>query len=82
MLEQYDNLWLDLAMVLADYLPIPDPPQLSEMRQERIMYGTDFPNIPYAWDREIKRLHELNLPRARLEGILWRNCFEFFSVSP
>ncbi|MFH1114110.1 MAG: amidohydrolase family protein [Pseudomonadota bacterium] len=81
MLEQYDNLWLDLAMVLADYLPIADPPRLGELRSERIMYGTDFPNIPYAWDREIKRLHELDMPRETLENILGRNCLELFSGS-
>ncbi len=81
MVEQYDNLWLDLAMVLADYLPIPEPPRLGDMRRDRIMYGTDFPNIPYAWDREIKRLHQLGLPGATLESILGGNCLEFFSCS-
>jgi len=81
MLERYDNLWLDIAMVLADYLPSPDIPRLSEMRQERIMYGTDFPNIPYAWDRELKKLHELSLSREVLERILDKNCLEFYSIT-
>ena len=62
MLLKYDNLWLDTTMTLADYLPMDYFPELSEMRADRIIFGTDFPNLPYAWDREIKRLVGLNFP--------------------
>ena len=80
MIEQYDNLWLDTTMMLADYLPTTAPP-LSEMRVDRIMYGTDIPNIPYAWDREIKKLHQSGLPPESLDLILADNALEFFSIS-
>jgi len=81
MIEQYDNLWLDTAMMLADYLPINKPPRLDEMRADRIMYGTDFPTIPYAWDREIKRLLTLGMPDESLALILGKNALEFLSIS-
>ncbi len=81
MLEQYDNLWLDNAMILADYFPGQDVPNLSEMRCDRIMYGTDFPHLPYAWDRELKRLCELGLKEDMLALILGENAMEFFSVA-
>ena len=81
MIEQYDNLWLDTAMMLAEYLPFDNVPDLNGMRTDRIMYGSDFPSIPYAWDREIKRLLRLGLPEASLERILWKNAMEFFSIS-
>ncbi len=81
MLQDYDNLWLDVAMVLADYLPSDNTPRLSDLRQDRIMYGTDFPNIPYAWDRELKKLHALGLSREALDRIVKKNSLEFFSIS-
>ncbi|MBW2430200.1 MAG: amidohydrolase [Deltaproteobacteria bacterium] len=80
MLEKYDNLWLDTTMTLAEYLPLDYFPKLAEMRSDRIIYGTDFPNLPYAWDREIKRLVGLNLNEDRLERILGRNAMEFYQI--
>lgn len=80
MIEQYDNLWLDTTMVLADYLPNSVPPPLSQMRVDRIMYGTDFPHIPYAWDREIKKLNQLGLTPESLDLILAENALGFFSI--
>lgn len=81
LLECYDNLWVDTAMALADYLPNLEPrPQLLDFRADRIMFGTDFPNIPYAWDREIRRLEALHLPGDFLKNLLERNASEFLSI--
>ncbi len=80
MLEKYDNLWLDTTMTLAEYLPMDYFPKLAEMRTDRIIFGTDFPNLPYAWDREIKRLVQLNLAEEALAGILGRNAMEFYNI--
>src|SRR5690606_599365 len=63
LLERYDNLWLDTTMALAGYFP--DTPRafaMLEARPERMMYGTDFPTLPYAWDRELRRLGARKLP--------------------
>jgi hypothetical protein len=80
MLERYDNLWLDTTMMLADYLPMDYSPRLADMRTDRIMYGTDFPNLPYAWDREIKKLVEQHLPPSDLTKILGSNAVEFYQI--
>jgi predicted TIM-barrel fold metal-dependent hydrolase len=80
MLDRYDNLWLDTTMTLADYLPMNYLPQLAEMRTDRIMYGTDFPNLPYAWDRELKKLVEQNLSPSDLTKILGSNAVEFYQI--
>ncbi|MCD4742179.1 MAG: amidohydrolase [Desulfobacteraceae bacterium] len=80
LIEKYDNLWLDTTMALADYLPNLTPPPLIEMRADRIMYGSDFPNIPYAWDREIKLIHKMDLPEKLLKRIMGKNAVEFFSI--
>ncbi|MGC8658397.1 MAG: amidohydrolase family protein [Desulfomonilaceae bacterium] len=79
LLESYDNLWLDTAMVLVDYVPGFKVPRLTELRSDRIMFGTDFPNIPYAWDTEVRQLGKLQLPHDFLAGILDRNAAEFLS---
>ena len=81
MLLKYENLWLDTTMTLADYLPMDYFPELAEMRADRIIFGTDFPNLPYAWDREIRRLVELKLTDATLERILGKNAKEFYSIA-
>jgi predicted TIM-barrel fold metal-dependent hydrolase len=80
MIEQYDNLWLDTTMVYADYLPGNHPPSLAELRPDRVMFGTDFPNIPYSWDRELKKIADVGLSSDLLERILFRNAAEFYSI--
>lgn len=56
LLERYDTLWLDTTMAMAGYFDAEDPSWLLDVRPDRILYGTDFPNLPYAWDRELLRL--------------------------
>ena len=80
LIEKYDTLWLDTTMILADYFPIGDPVELNSYRVDRIMYGSDFPNIPYAWDRELKRLSNSGLPQEKLEWILQKSAAHFFGL--
>ena len=80
LIEKYDNLWIDTTMVLTDYFPIEGKIPLSHYRSDRIMYGSDFPNIPYAWDREIKDLKKADLSREALERISSKNAVDFFSL--
>ena len=80
LIEKYDNLWLDTTMVLTDYFPIEDTIELENFRINRIMYGSDFPNIPYAWDRELKWLKASGLPRDKLKWILKKSAADFFRL--
>ncbi|MCA9573579.1 MAG: amidohydrolase family protein, partial [Myxococcales bacterium] len=80
LLRRHDNLWLDTTMVLADYLPGEVPWDLVRARPERILYGTDFPNLPYAWDRELRALAGAGLPDAALEAILGGNARALFGI--
>ena len=79
LLERYDNLWLDTTMSGADYFDIPYPMEAIETRPERVMYGTDFPNIPYAWDREVIQLSRRCSEEA-LAGILGANARDFYGL--
>lgn len=78
LLVAHDNLWLDTTMALAEYFPVPTPARLLWARPGRILYGTDFPNIPYAWDREIRKLLALKLPEEALAAILGGNALTLF----
>ncbi len=79
--REYDNLWLDVAMAIANYLPGAKPLPLADMRSDRLLYGTDFPNIPYAWDRELKILCNSGLDPAALTRVLGLNAAELFCLN-
>lgn len=81
LIETYDTLWLDTTMALTDYFQIEARVALGDYREGRIMYGSDFPNIPYAWDRELKCLQAAGLSDDALERILWKNAAEFFNLA-
>jgi uncharacterized protein len=70
MVQRFDNLWLDTTMMLADYFPYETRWDLVGARPERVMYGTDFPNIPYAWDRDLVRLVERVTDEGTREQVL------------
>jgi predicted TIM-barrel fold metal-dependent hydrolase len=79
LIQKYDNLWLDTTMAVAEYFPIDEPHRPIEVRPERIMYGTDFPNLPYAWDREVRILAEQH-EEERLAAVLGETARQFFGI--
>jgi uncharacterized protein len=80
LIEKYGNLWLDTTMILAQYFPLEDPIRLDGFRIDRIMYGSDFPNIPYSWDRELRWLKASGLRWESLEWILKKSADAFFNL--
>lgn len=81
MLDRYDNLWLDTTCVLSGLVTGDVPLHWFDKRPERIFFGTDFPNLPYAWDREVTRLLELELRDPALEDILGGSVERFLRTS-
>ena len=79
LLDDFPNLHLDTTMVVGEYFDGRIDPALLERHADRILYGTDFPNIPYEWDRELTWLRAHLSPGAR-EKILGRNAARLFSV--
>ena len=80
LIEKYDNLWLDTTMVITDCFPIKEKIDLGRYRSDRIMYGSDFPNIPYPWDRELNELKAAEIPEDALEKISSKNAADFFGL--
>jgi predicted TIM-barrel fold metal-dependent hydrolase len=81
MIEKYDNLWLDTTMVITDYFSVKEKTDLRLYRPDRVMYGSDFPNIPYAWDRELKELKAADISGDTLEKISHKNAADFYNFT-
>lgn len=80
LLDDYENLYLDTAMALADFFPIKLNPQWFVHYQDRILYGSDFPNIPYAYDHEMNRLKEMKLGSEIEAKILGENAAKLLGL--
>ena len=80
LLERFDHLWLDTTMTLAEFLPMPFPSEVIERRPERILYGSDFPILPFAWDRELRNFERLRLTPEQQAQILGQNALQLFGV--
>jgi uncharacterized protein len=78
LLERSDNVVLDTTMMLAGYFPGDYFNVLSRCRPDRVMYGTDFPNLPYSWDRELRALAERRLGERPLRSLLGDVATWFF----
>ncbi len=74
MLDDYPNLYLDTTMVLAGFFPNPVKREWFERHPDRILFGTDFPNIPYAWKREKEGLGALGLGVEKEQKIFYENA--------
>ncbi|MBI1944548.1 MAG: amidohydrolase [Deltaproteobacteria bacterium] len=78
---RHDNLWLDTTMMLAGYFDAGDPWPVVRARPDRVLYGSDFPNLPYAWDREARALAAARLPDGDLERLCAGNARTLFGLA-
>lgn len=80
LLERFDTLWFDTTMVASNYFPIAPSRRMYEVRPDRILYGTDFPNLPYAWDREVKTLTAMKFGAEREAAFLSQNALALYGL--
>lgn len=84
LLDKYENLYLDTAMVFIPSNIFPErkvkQPSREELLsyQDRILFGSDFPNIPYEYENATKGLLGLDLPRSFYENIFYKNAKRLF----
>ncbi|MBD3339752.1 MAG: amidohydrolase family protein [Candidatus Lokiarchaeota archaeon] len=82
LIDRYENLYLDTSMV---YVPeeiyyrwkrnFKHPSsELLESNQERLLYGSDFPNIPFDYEQSSKGLLKLELPKSFYRNIFYGNA--------
>lgn len=87
LLDKHENLYLDTTMI---YIPDnifperkakrPKPDDLTSY-QDRILFGSDFPNIPYEYNLSTKGLLSLNLPKTFYENIFFNNAKRLFNLT-
>ncbi len=80
--ELYPNMMLDTAMALSNYFPNVPETEWVENNYQRIMYGTDFPILPYDYDREWRSILALNLGTEKEDAIFHQNAERFFKLAP
>ena len=83
LMERYANLYLDTTMVFARGTPVEQhgvERELLRANAERIVYGTDFPNIPYAYGAERAGVESLELGPAAEQAIFYDNAARLLSA--
>jgi predicted TIM-barrel fold metal-dependent hydrolase len=78
MFAEFAGLYMDTTMMLAGYFPYQPDPDLIRRHPDRILYGSDFPNLPYAWDRELQNIRALKLPADLETRLLGTNAKRLF----
>jgi uncharacterized protein len=76
--ERYPNVHLDTTMACTPFtealMPMPPElrPRLAEL-EDRIVLGSDFPNIPHPYAVQLESLERLDLGDEWLRSVCWRN---------
>jgi uncharacterized protein len=86
--ETYPNVWVDTTMCFVDFFDAESSqalrqklaPRLATM-QDRILFGADFPNIPYEYAHQIEVLTRLGLGDDWMRDVLWRNGARLLGLS-
>jgi uncharacterized protein len=89
MTEEFPNLYLDTTMALTPLASryvgsVEDtiPTEWLVRYQDRIMLGSDFPLIPYAYDEERSFVSRRALPEPVARKILYENAARFLGLTP
>lgn len=83
--ETYEHVRLDTTMAFTDFFDDADPyprellPRLLDL-QPKILLGSDFPNIPYAYAHQIEALERLGLGASWLRDVCWHNGASLFGA--
>lgn len=78
LVDRHPNVHLDTTMVFTDFteafMPFPRIllPRLAA-HPDRVVLGSDFPNIPYPYAHQLEALERLELGSAWLRAVCWDN---------
>lgn len=81
LLERFPGVMLDTAMTLSRYFEFAPSRDWILKHHRRILYGTDFPILPYDYDRERRCILDLALGAEAEEAMFWGNAASFFGVA-
>jgi hypothetical protein len=78
LLDRHERLYLDTTMAIGGYFAVDPPRHLFPAKASRLLHGTDFPNLPYAWDRELRTSLAAGLSPADQAALLGGNARRLF----
>jgi uncharacterized protein len=84
LVERYPNVYVDTTMVGTNWVPDLPPlatdviARLGDL-QERVLLGTDFPNIPYPYADQLAALQGFDLGDDWLRAVCWHNTARLLS---
>ncbi|MCB1179623.1 MAG: amidohydrolase [Leptospiraceae bacterium] len=78
LINKFPNLYLDTTMAFVDFLATGEDMDslipLLETHKTKIMYGSDFPNIPYNLSHSVESLLNANISMDAKQNIFYRNA--------
>lgn len=84
---EYERVYLDTTMVFTMFTEVNHPfppalrPRLVELG-ERILFGSDYPNIPYPYLEAVTAVTGLGLGQPWVRAVLHDNASRLFGLSP
>jgi len=81
--DRYANVMLDTTMAFVDFWDQPVDSAIVQRLpglQDRILFGTDFPNIPYDYAHQVEALQRLDLGDDWMRDVLWNNGARLFGA--
>jgi hypothetical protein len=83
--ERYEQVYLDTTMCFTEFTGGAEigrqiAPRLDALR-EKVLLGTDFPTIPYAYAHQLEVLADLGLGDAWMRAVCWGNAARLFGIS-
>jgi predicted TIM-barrel fold metal-dependent hydrolase len=85
LMAQHARLHLDTTMVFAAHSPVGGPVEIEtariEQHADRVLYGTDFPNIPFAYGSERAGIERLGLSATARRAIFHDNAARLIAAA-
>jgi predicted TIM-barrel fold metal-dependent hydrolase len=84
--ERYARVHLDTTMLFTDFFDSGDGAFPSELvprllaLQEKVLFGSDYPNIPYPYAHQVFALERLGLGDDWLRAVCWENGVRLFAA--
>lgn len=84
--RRYPGVYLDTTMVFTDFTeamqPFP-PDALDDLRElsDKVLFGSDYPNIPYPYSHAVQSVIGLGLGAEWCRKVLHRNAFTLFELT-
>ncbi len=82
LLDRYPNLYLDTTMMMGDFFETPVHRESLIRHADRILYGSDFPHIPYGLEREVEAILNMDLGEEVTRKIFFENATKVFPIAP